>query len=907
MKRGKNTYRNTIGLMLGTSLLFSSCLGAESEMSIDNGNYAAEPCIVLTLDTGMMTRVDKKESLTDPECNLKTVDLFFYKTDATDGDACIVTEHIENTTHGGEHKINISEEIFLDLFDIANTETSGSCRVYAVVNVKDEFFTAAGVTKASASIADLRKIKASTPSFATQFADEGGKKAKEGIIMFTKNTKGDNVNYDSDARKASAKIYVKNLAAKIDLYVNFASAVTGADPTDKENSNPEQKWHVAKSSSVPTSEVHMINGVQSVILDGDFDKTLLEDVDYYSVRFDSNYRRLMKSSGEEGEGKYPWMTSLPYYSYPNSWEISPLEQYRTTLLLKVDWLPEGKTDPSDEDVLTTYYSVPLNLAENKLESNKYYRVKVDIQTLGGLNFGEPLELEGSWEVLDWANVEMEADLRQLRYLAVNQVQLDSDGKQYTAVINGDKGLVTIPFESSHAAEIEWFNVTYTSYLDYTSNNGDEQKEQILDPGQTKKLFDGTPSATQIAAFMKSETDVMDDTKNWHCAYIDNVNHTITIKHNIGETTAYNSPSDPGYYSANTAEKYMYYTYFITIKLKHTDSSQNFDNSTITIVHHPAIYVVGELNDNFNTTWDWTNGWPIKNSVDADPFNDRTSGSNISFNNAPRLYGWVRVNHNNYGSAGYGGLAGIQKNTSLVNRVTTRSSSPVMYVVTATQLDGPKEVGGELIDFHIRDPRVTVQNNLQTSGWTSAPHYVNGEFKVTTNSHSLNDPNTSFYYPTDRSDVPEVANALSPRYRVASSFGNPSSGNISSIGDAEKRCASYQEAGYPAGRWRLPTYGELAFVSYLSKKELIPPVFGGKIGPWEIDAKFWTAQGLYKVDNDGQINEVENSGTTRYVRCVYDDWYWVKKDGTPDKIDNPYNGGQVFVWGDKKKPSPQNQD
>ena len=55
--------------------------------------------------------------------------------------------------------------------------------------------------------------------------------------------------------------------------------------------------------------------------------------------------------------------------------------------------------------------------------------------------------------------------------------------------------------------------------------------------------------------------------------------------------------------------------------------------------------------------------------------------------------------------------------------------------------------------------------------------------------------------------------------------------------------------------------------------LIPRIF-------EVDVDYVCAQGVYRFNGEGQERP---NGSSGYVRCVYDDWYWVKSDGTPDKL------------------------
>lgn len=112
-----------------------------------------------------------------------------------------------------------------------------------------------------------------------------------------------------------------------------------------------------------------------------------------------------------------------------------------------------------------------------------------------------------------------------------------------------------------------------------------------------------------------------------------------------------------------------------------------------------------------------------------------------------------------------------------------------------------------------------------------------------------------YLPT-REDVDLV---IAPEYKIASSYGKTTS---VSYDNAKKRCASYQENGYPAGRWRLPTQAEVEFIVQRSKDGVIPELFNGT---------YWGAGGYYDENNNRWISGT--GGDDRAVRCVYDVWYW----------------------------------
>ena len=171
--------------------------------------------------------------------------------------------------------------------------------------------------------------------------------------------------------------------------------------------------------------------------------------------------------------------------------------------------------------------------------------------------------------------------------------------------------------------------------------------------------------------------------------------------------------------------------------------------------------------------------------------------------------------------------------------------------------------------------------------------------------SYNDLGVTNYRPTDGNKV----NYIAPKFIVASSYGKTSP---TSYEGAQKRCASYQENGYPAGRWRLPTAAEIQFMITMSDLGRIPSLF-------EPDAtSYYWAGGVYgigrtKTNNKWTINDLssktfdtrsgqsgywfsESSGgwfpsTTYYgvwTRCVYDEWYW-GDDKLSDSQANTWQG------------------
>lgn len=123
--------------------------------------------------------------------------------------------------------------------------------------------------------------------------------------------------------------------------------------------------------------------------------------------------------------------------------------------------------------------------------------------------------------------------------------------------------------------------------------------------------------------------------------------------------------------------------------------------------------------------------------------------------------------------------------------------------------------------------------------------------------------------------------IAPVFRIASSYGKT---YCMTYEGAVKRCAAYQENGYPAGRWRLPTKAEIEYLITLSKKGKIPTLFGStsNVGYWAAGRDFFVAYlndfltstaNPYAANGGTPYYRVNGTDYNVYTRCVYDEWYW----------------------------------
>ena len=275
-----------------------------------------------------------------------------------------------------------------------------------------------------------------------------------------------------------------------------------------------------------------------------------------------------------------------------------------------------------------------------------------------------------------------------------------------------------------------------------------------------------------------------------------------------------------------------------------------------------------VNDNTSSSFDYV-PYTVKVQVtNKDGFTEE-----IEFVQYPEMYIEVCLNtdYNNdnsvNGNVGYAWVNNSRSTLGNLNGYSTsnNNSNPNMIVITTTAL-------GSSSDFIIGDPRVSEINNLNYNNWASASD-INGTTRK-----------LLYYYPTNTSDA--AADVVAPRFRIASSYGLTSA---ISFANAQYRCASYQEDGYPAGRWRVPTAAELEYIVQLSASGYITILFNN-------NGDYWAADGTIYVPNYQNGTVSQGSGSSAYVRCVYDDWYW----GSERLTSNGSTTLTSFTWGDQPR-------
>ena len=200
------------------------------------------------------------------------------------------------------------------------------------------------------------------------------------------------------------------------------------------------------------------------------------------------------------------------------------------------------------------------------------------------------------------------------------------------------------------------------------------------------------------------------------------------------------------------------------------------------------------------------------------------------------------------------------------------------------------------DFMLGDPRVTEIDNLNTTDWPTHKDSNVAGWSANTSAIEGGNRRLKYYYPVDNSTA--ANNIIAPKFRVASSHGATTQ---LLYAHAFRRCASYQEKGRPAGRWRLPTMAEVSYITKLSTDGMIVRLFGSNNN--NTTSNYWCNSGYITVYNGTNAASKQAPVTHEgvftgscSVRCVYDEWYWEgMKDG--DNNDLSTVNESTFTWGD----------
>lgn len=287
-------------------------------------------------------------------------------------------------------------------------------------------------------------------------------------------------------------------------------------------------------------------------------------------------------------------------------------------------------------------------------------------------------------------------------------------------------------------------------------------------------------------------------------------------------------------------------YTFTFRIRHSDSEGNTYYKDITIEQYPAMYIEQAQSNGY--VFVKNNG---NRSSTAMLWDDQGKPNNVTINNVQRAIGSLTQYSTVY--------------NAFIENPNSDNNNIYQYTIHVTVLpDGSTS--------SIGDPRVTT--GVSGSSTSSPVYYLNG---------------LTNYKPS----AENTQDIIAPVFKIASSYGKT---YAMTYEGAMKRCASYQENGYPAGRWRLPTKAEIEYLVTLSQKNKIPTLFGSDnyVGYWAAGGEAYVAYLSDFIQPTSTPTSVSNTGYNPtyvpsyslngtsyqiFTRCVYDVWYWGNEQDT----------------------------
>ena len=537
---------------------------------------------------------------------------------------------------------------------------------------------------------------------------------------------------------------------------------------------------------------------------------------------------------KETDSHYIFACDIPFYTYARSWEKGADNAAYVTF--EMPWGADENNDNQADTYKTYYYQILVNGKGRNFVPNTHYDMIVTVGVLGSSVEALPAELDvWSYYILDWT----------------------------TETSNGGSG----SGDRDEDVEIEKFNYlevpqTYIE-MDNVSEvairyNASHKIGWKFDETKGKSV-EGLPGTTDLSAlYINNKSGTPDDVEiqdiDLSNNFTDNGKGWLTFKYTLSSDIY--SPA------------YVFITIWLDIDGDGVHDLNDENNPEILtedvmIVIYPAIFIVGDNSYDYSI---FINGYYNKN---------RSSGNNL---------GYLSIAGKQVGKA-----AGDDPNTYMhVISISAFNENNYKFAYNNNKNKDTEYIIGDprqrtSYKFDVPDNTTTANENTvnpgnatNTSGWIKATD-VNKTVR-----------NLQYYYPT--STEANSYQVIAPKFRIASKLGGYSK---SDPDGAALRCASYQEHGFPAGRWRLPTTAEVLYIIELQRLGKIQQLFYG-------GTTYFSATDRVATDNNNNYTLTTGLGNAQgSVRCVYDEWYWgSEREAIKNSSYNNY-GGYQFTWGDEK--------
>ena len=544
----------------------------------------------------------------------------------------------------------------------------------------------------------------------------------------------------------------------------------------------------------------------------------------------------------------------PFYTYPMEWETgSSMEPY---LKLIIPWKYGNVTRKY-------YYKIPFH--GDALLRNHWYHISIDVQILG-TEQADPPQVDIYYSIADWEGTMDEATADEIH--SVTSVPATVITARFLSVPTTEYVMynidqLIIPIQSSHDVEVVGFDVAsgaYTSSHDIDANYIGVNP-RIYNPFTTTLNSSGNIvaarpdySATDPSVVTHSFTyNQAADSDGW--SVVVTGRESVTLTHPINRDMS--------------SSNYDVAPYTIRMRFRHEGEGASLYFTDVIVEQRPSIIIKPEANSGGKSKY----GYAYVNTAQNNGNNWTRSGSYNRYTYSCTDGTWTGAsyyenNSRNPSAYDYWDYYLGSSPSDLSNSSNTNTN---MYVIETSVLP----TTGAVASYMLGDPRSRTIDNLGQSWCQSAAAVVGNNRQI------------SYYYPAGGAEYDYF---IAPKFRIASSFGST---QPMTFDNAKRRCSSYQEDGYPAGRWRLPTVAEITYMAQLTTDGLIPRLLGGSDSD---DTDYWSNNGYVTVPGGTSSSSLSSStGTsgTKYVRCVYDEWYW--EDTVYETVTKT-----TFTWGDQSR-------
>lgn len=799
---------------------------------------AEDNCIILKLDAANVkpvTRASATERGLDSlnENRISSIDCFFFKTGETDSPA--IFRAIGRTV---EDAVSDSTECYVKVYyndDIAEVlfgdTSNGTCEAFVIANAAINYNVSSTLNELRQSVLEYDFSQQEVQPYFTMCSRETAQVTLYSI-MGTVNGRPQLIS------TAAGRVPLYRCAAKSQLYLKLPETFTdGVDPC----------IYAPCPDSLGGLQVRLHSGIKKTYADGRYPYTS-SDYIHYS---DRTMYRVQGANLIQGKEDFNY-SHRPFYSYPMTW--TDLDDNAANFIFSIPWhmVKDADGNTVDGPAERRYYKMSANVIGRKFEANSFYRTFIYIQSRGEEDLDAAEELPECWYLItDWVHEGLASGSGSENisgeFIRYNFLVVEPD----EAILNNDS---TYTFKFKSSSDMKNYKVVIDSVCFYKYNSGQGVRRQIA-------VGDSRTTAAQ--------------SNPGNGNFIDKNEYSVTYNYAAGEI----------YFKHALDEVYEQRDIYLTVT--------NRDNISQSVKIHqkPAIMLTLRSGGNL-----FVDGY-YSHVVDPNAQGVGRQGGLAIGTGANRYYrsagietervnegSWFNPRYTYYNTLNTGQAYIMSPYSEIRNALSSNMPLGNLTEINVSAFNSNYHsyvLNGVEYEYRIGDPRVP-------SGWSASDlePYMTSQTRYGNNTNP-------YYYTVNTAPWGDKAgeimlgtqdrtknNLIAPAFYIGSSWAAISSNNSIAWDSAVKKCATYQEAGYPAGRWRLPTEAELMFIFDRQEDGTIPALFNAT-------ADYWVASGWYY--QNGTLTQETSTTRGHTPRCIYDLWYW----GNERMTEYEYHAGPYF--------------